>query len=301
MTCRRAVGRGHACTNAPASRAGFGRRRNRGARAAPQTKKGGRRGPEWWCARRGVLFRYGFEPQTFRVLSGCDNQLHHRNLLARARPLRPPRAGAAGVRGAPMWQKLAGQGSASIRRRGARWPRAAERGARHPAVEGGVPRACSRGRCARRDGRAASAPVVAAASAPPAAAALGAARRAAHDEQRRRRARASAAGKRPAAWPAVARGATRKAASSHRRAGAAAQLLPVPRAPAHAERRAPHRTGTRRANLDGWKVEAPHPSVGFYAAWGQGACTRNKQPRLLLRRWKAARQPDSGARPPLRK
>ena len=26
-----------------------------------------------------ILFSSGFEPETFRVLGGCDNQLHHEN------------------------------------------------------------------------------------------------------------------------------------------------------------------------------------------------------------------------------
>ena len=28
---------------------------------------------------KNILFSSGFEPETFRVLGGCDNQLHHEN------------------------------------------------------------------------------------------------------------------------------------------------------------------------------------------------------------------------------
>ena len=28
-----------------------------------------------------IVFSSGFEPETFRVLGGCDNQLHHENAV----------------------------------------------------------------------------------------------------------------------------------------------------------------------------------------------------------------------------
>ena len=32
-----------------------------------------------FLAKKKNLFSSGFEPETFRVLGGCDNQLHHEN------------------------------------------------------------------------------------------------------------------------------------------------------------------------------------------------------------------------------
>ena len=34
-----------------------------------------------FLAKKKNLFSSGFEPETFRVLGGCDNQLHHENTL----------------------------------------------------------------------------------------------------------------------------------------------------------------------------------------------------------------------------